>query len=96
MADDFDKVMDAMAARAAGPVKREPMTMNEFQHVIDSTPLFMKETPKDGEDNEVMEALKSLMFEGEGDGTSLLCTCTPAGFMRLSSSVISMPDADGH
>jgi len=71
MADEIDKVMDAMASRAEakGPAQREPMTMKDFQHVLDSTPLFMKETPKDGEENEVMEALKSLMFEGEGDGT---------------------------
>jgi hypothetical protein len=30
----------------------------------------MRETPTDGEDNEVLEALKSLIFEGEGDGAS--------------------------
>jgi len=33
----------------------------------------MRETPKggEGEENEVLEALRSLVFEGEGDGRSI-------------------------
>ncbi len=67
---DLDKVMDAMSSRPVGPIPREKTTMKEFQKVIDSTPLFMRETPTqgDGEENEVMEALKSLIFEGDPDG----------------------------
>jgi hypothetical protein len=42
--------------------------MQDFQDVLDSTPLFMREAPETSEDNEVLQALQSLMFEGEGDG----------------------------
>ena len=56
----------------AGPSRqpKKAVTMAEFEDLLDSTPLFMKETPKDGkaQDNEVLEALRSLVFEGEGNG----------------------------
>lgn len=68
MGDDIDKVLDAMASRPQGPTPKEPMTMKDFQKVLDSTPLFMRETPKGEEDNEVMDALQSLIFDGDGDG----------------------------
>ena len=42
--------------------------MTDFEKVLDSTPLFMRDTPVGGEENEVLEALRSLMFEGDGDG----------------------------
>jgi hypothetical protein len=75
MSDDkaLDSMFDAMMA-AAGPSqgKKKEVTYAEFQAMLDSTPLFMRETPKDGaaegEGNDVLEALKSLVFEGEGDG----------------------------
>ncbi|GFZ42748.1 hypothetical protein JCM24511_00466 [Saitozyma sp. JCM 24511] len=74
MSDDkaLDSMFDAMMA-AAGPSqgKKKEVTYAEFQAMLDSTPLFMRETPKDGaadgEGNDVLEALKSLVFEGEGD-----------------------------
>jgi hypothetical protein len=77
MSDDkaLDSMFDAMMA-AAGPSqgKKKEVTYAEFQAMLDSTPLFMRETPKDGaaegEGNDVLEALKSLVFEGEGDGES--------------------------
>ncbi len=48
--------------------------MAEFEKVLDTTPLFMRQTPsgQEGEENEVLEALRSLIFEGEGDGESTL------------------------
>ncbi|KAK4685604.1 tetratricopeptide repeat protein 4, partial [Tremellales sp. Uapishka_1] len=67
--DDLDRVIDAMAP--AGPSAKKPTTMKEFEKVLNSTPLFMRETPTDGEENEVMSALQSLMFEGEGDEVAL-------------------------
>lgn len=66
----IDKVLDAMAKVRTGPdgKPREPVTYDQFQKVLDTTPLFMRETPKDTEGDYVLEALKSLVFEGEGDG----------------------------
>lgn len=67
----IDQVLDAMT-RARGPdgQPREPVTYDEFQKVLDTTPLFMRETPKETGGDYVLEALKSLVFEGEGDGES--------------------------
>ncbi|KAK8861441.1 hypothetical protein IAR55_002260 [Kwoniella newhampshirensis] len=47
------------------------VTYEDFQKVLDSTPLFMRETPADGDDNPILEALRSLVFEGEGDEIAL-------------------------
>ncbi|GMK58254.1 hypothetical protein CspeluHIS016_0502860 [Cutaneotrichosporon spelunceum] len=66
----IDKVLDAMT-RAKGDGPREPVTYDEFQKVLDSTPLFMRETPKETEGDYVLEALKSLVFEGEGDEVAI-------------------------
>ncbi len=74
MADDkhdesIDKLLEAMVrTREADGTPRKPVTYDEFQKVLDSTPLFMRETPKETEGDYVLEALKSLVFEGEGDG----------------------------
>ncbi|OXB33410.1 hypothetical protein LQV05_001866 [Cryptococcus neoformans] len=46
---------------------KKEVTVEDFEKLLDSTPLFMRETPKDGDDNPVLEALRSLVFEGEGD-----------------------------
>ena len=66
--DNLEKVVAAL--HPAGPPKRDTKeyTMKDFQAVLDSTPLFMSQTPDNSEDNEVLQALQSLMFEGEGDG----------------------------
>lgn len=50
---------------------KKEVTVEDFEKLLDSTPLFMRETPKDGDDNPVLEALRSLVFEGEGDGESI-------------------------
>ena len=73
MADPIDQLVNSYAAqRQAGPeTKSREVTVEDFQKVLDSTPLFMNQTP-DSVDNEesnyVMEALRSLVFDGEGDG----------------------------
>ncbi|WWD16651.1 hypothetical protein CI109_101081 [Kwoniella shandongensis] len=55
-----------------GPVApSKDVTVEDFQKVLDSTPLFMRETPKDGEENPILDALRSLVFEGEGDEIAL-------------------------
>jgi len=68
----FDKVIDKMSKVPAGPSRKpkKEVTMADFEKVLDTTPLFMRETPKNGVggENEVLEALRSLVFEGEGDG----------------------------
>jgi hypothetical protein len=81
MSDDaqLDHMLDAMLVRpsTAGPSeKKKEVTYADFQAMLDSTPLFMSEAPKDGgEGNEVLEALRSLVFEGEGDGESAQTGC---------------------
>ncbi|KAL7419661.1 HSP70/90 co-chaperone [Cryptotrichosporon argae] len=57
---------DALAARNAVSDK-PPTTMADFQKTLDSIPLFMRETPENIEGDYVLEALQSLVFEGEGD-----------------------------
>lgn len=75
---DLNSALEQMAkARAAqygaDRAPKKEVTYEEFQKMIDSTPLFMRETPKDaGEDNYVLEALKSMMFDGDGDGESAM------------------------
>ena len=73
MADPIDQLVNSYAAqRQAGPeTKSREVTVEDFQKVLDSTPLFMSATPENVESEEsnyVMEALRSLVFEGEGDG----------------------------
>jgi hypothetical protein len=61
---------DAAAPGPSRPQPRKEVTYDDFQKVLDSTPLFMRETPDGFEDNPVLDALRSLVFEGEGDGES--------------------------
>ncbi len=72
---NIDAVLDAMAKSRSAPgpdgKPKEPVTYEQFQKMLDSTPLFMRETPTETEGDYVLEALKSLVFEGEGDGESL-------------------------
>ena len=70
--DSLDKVIEAMPTAGPSRKARKEVTYEDFQKVLDSTPLFMRESPKDGEDNDVLGALRSLVFEGEGDGKLLL------------------------
>ncbi|WVR03942.1 hypothetical protein IAU60_000941 [Kwoniella sp. DSM 27419] len=73
--DLLDQLISAYpTASGAGPASgvgpaapKKEVTFEDFQKVLDSTPLFMRETPKDGETNDVLEALKTLVFEGDGD-----------------------------
>lgn len=49
----------------AGPALKASKNLDEL---FDSVPLFMRENPVDGEENETLEALKSLMYDGTPDG----------------------------
>lgn len=82
--NDLDALIDSFAktrridgtegegSSVAGPSRasKKDVTYEDFQKVLDSTPLFMRETPEGSEDNPVLEALRSLVFEGDGDGGS--------------------------
>ncbi|WVQ94540.1 hypothetical protein IAU59_001619 [Kwoniella sp. CBS 9459] len=61
-------------ASGVGPsAPKKEVTYEDFQRVLDSTPLFMRETPKEGETSDVLEALRTLVFEGEGDEVANNC-----------------------
>ena len=79
--DPIDQITEAVAAASSsrnalggegstGPAKKKENTWEDFEAMIESTPLFMTRTPEEGEDNEVLEALRTLKFEGDGDGGS--------------------------
>jgi hypothetical protein len=63
---DIGDIIDGL--RVAGPSAKPKQGMKDIQHILDSTPLFMRELPENSEDNPMLEALKSLVFDGEGDG----------------------------
>ncbi|OCF39601.1 TPR repeat protein [Kwoniella heveanensis CBS 569] len=65
-------VPPASGVGPSAPGKKE-VTYEDFQRVLDSTPLFMRETPKEGETSDVLEALRTLVFEGEGDEIATNC-----------------------
>jgi hypothetical protein len=69
----MDKLFSAFVNAANGGEKKE-YSYEDFQQVLNSTPLFMRETPDQitEENSYVLEALKSLAFEGDGDGERLL------------------------
>ncbi|RXK41372.1 hypothetical protein M231_01277 [Tremella mesenterica] len=54
-----------------GPIKKKETTWKDFEAMLESTPLFMNHTPVEGEENEVLEALRTLKFEGNGDEVAL-------------------------
>lgn len=63
---------DVSSSVVSGPVPRKPKTMADLEDVFDSTPLFMREMPADGgENNTALEALKSLVFDGTADEIAL-------------------------
>jgi hypothetical protein len=69
MADALDAIINAHSAAGPSRPQKQDVTYDQFQSMLDSTPLFMRETPKEGaEDDGVLEALRSLVFEGDGDG----------------------------
>ncbi|WVQ78772.1 hypothetical protein IAT38_000863 [Cryptococcus sp. DSM 104549] len=60
------------AASGIGPsAPKKEVTYEDFQKVLDSTPLFMRETPDAADENPLLEALRSLVFEGEGEEVAL-------------------------
>lgn len=59
------KQVSAMAQTAALP---QPASIDETLASFDSVPLFMKSLPQDDTDNEALDALQSLVFDGTPDG----------------------------
>lgn len=49
-------------------VLKKEVIVEDFEKLFDFIFLFMWEILKDGDDNFVLEVLRSLVFEGEGDG----------------------------
>lgn len=54
-------------APKVGPEPRQKKTMADMDKIFDESPLFMRKAPEGGEDNDALEALKTLIFEGDGD-----------------------------
>lgn len=70
---EIDSLVDAFASSRSGPSgsgagPKKEVTYADFEKMLDETPLFMRSTPEGMEDNEVLQGLRSLIFEGEGDG----------------------------
>jgi hypothetical protein len=67
---EIDSLVDAFGASNAGPstASKKEVTYADFEKMLNETPLFMQSTPEGMEDNEVLQGLRSLVFEGEGDG----------------------------
>jgi hypothetical protein len=67
---EIDSLVDAFSASGsgAGPSTKKEVTYADFEKMLSETPLFMQSTPEGMEDNEVLQGLRSLVFEGEGDG----------------------------
>ncbi|WRT65561.1 uncharacterized protein IL334_002506 [Kwoniella shivajii] len=55
------------SGQVAGPAKKKEYSYKDFEAILESTPLFMQQTPKDGETSDLLEALRTLVFDGEGD-----------------------------
>jgi hypothetical protein len=72
MAEDkeLDSLVDAFAVAGPSTGKKREVTYADFEKMLNETPLFMSASP-DGlgmEENEVLQGLRSLVFDGEGDG----------------------------
>jgi hypothetical protein len=63
---ELDDLVDAF--KTAGPSSKKEVTYADFEKMLNETPLFMQSSPDGMEDNEVLQGLRSLIFEGEGDG----------------------------
>ncbi|ODN80704.1 hypothetical protein L202_02870 [Cryptococcus amylolentus CBS 6039] len=73
-AEEPDFLDQLIAAHEANPnPSQKEVTYEDFQKVLDSTPLFMRETPEEGPDGNhpILDALKTLVFDGEGDEVAL-------------------------
>jgi hypothetical protein len=72
MAEDkeLDGLVDAFAAAGPSSKGKKEVTYADFEKMLNETPLFMRSSPEGMEDNEVLQGLRSLVFEGEGDGMS--------------------------
>ena len=70
--DSLDRLIDAMPRAGPSTAQKKEVTYDEFQRILDSTPLFMRGTPAEDEDDPVLQGLKSLMMDGDGDGEDIL------------------------
>jgi hypothetical protein len=70
MADDkeIDSLVDAFAVAGPSTGTKKEVTYADFEKMLNETPLFMQSSPEGMEDNEVLQGLRSLVFDGEGDG----------------------------
>jgi hypothetical protein len=70
MAEDkeLDSLVDAFAMAGPSTGKKREVTYADFEKMLNETPLFMQSSPEGMEDNEVLQGLRSLVFDGEGDG----------------------------
>ena len=66
--DPLDRILDAMPVAGPSTAPKKEVTYDDFQRMLESTPLFMRETPAEDGDDPVLEGLKSLMMDGDGDG----------------------------
>ena len=69
---EMDSLVDAFAAAPAGPSSKKEVTYADFEKMLNETPLFMQSSPEGMDDNEVLQGLRSLIFDGEGDGQCYL------------------------
>ncbi len=58
------------ATAVPGPAPRKKTTMADLDDIFDKSPIFMRKAPEAGEENPAFDALRSLVFEGTGDGKS--------------------------
>jgi len=56
-----------MASSVAGPVPKPRPTEDKVLSAFESTPLFMKSLPEDDNQDSVLSALQSLIYEGTPD-----------------------------
>lgn len=61
---------------SVGPAPRKQKTMADLEDLFENSPLFMRKAPEPGVENEALDALKSLVFDGTGDGKSKLSSST--------------------
>jgi hypothetical protein len=57
--------LDQLGPLRPGPQQKDS---NEIAKAIDSTPLFMTQLPTDGQDNDTLAAIQSLIYDGPPEG----------------------------
>lgn len=67
---ELDSLVDAFSVAGPSSGKKKEVTYADFEKMLNETPIFMSASPEGlgMEDNDVLQGLRSLVFEGEGDG----------------------------